>query len=554
LAALLLSLPFAVVALGQPHDGGHESAAARPGLLPSPIMDLHEVVLPPEVRPEALNRADSAELRTDSTQQDDPLAMIDGCMTREMEREKGIGGAIAILRDGQLVYAKGYGIKDEETDEAVDADTQFRIGSVTKMFTAAAVMQQVEAGTVDLQAPITRYLPDYQVADEGATAKVTTWHLLAQSSGLPDNGFSGSTALELFDGPRTDEALTDWLATQHATHVHAPPGTLWNYSNPNFMLAGLVAERASGIPYHQYMAERVFAKAGLTNTTLLPTEVITRGNFTRGYWIDPFTGQPASFAPDSYDRWDVAPAGYAFSTVGDLARWAQLLMDGGGAVLTPSSAAAMQARQQPMHYTPEDDYGFGIFAEEYKGLDVRQHGGNVPGWGAYLLWVPSERFVVATLVNAYPATLNGSAYCAVDALLAPPDDPPPDYSTPPETWDKYLGEYAGWVVNGEFLRALVAKEGMTMTFTLPDVPIDAMGTAFTSPLWQAALDTFLFDNNLDGAPDTDITFIQDPKEPDNWWIRNRQWVLRRPALPAPTPVPPRFDVYLPRVLRGEPAQ
>jgi CubicO group peptidase (beta-lactamase class C family) len=556
MAAVVL-IPTAGIVFGQP-DAGRRDGAGGGLHLPPPVLDLPDVVGPPQVRPEVVNRLESAVLRAASPNDEDPFATIDTCITKEMKAEGAPGAAIAIMKDGRLIYTKGYGVKNTTTHAPVDPATQFRIGSITKMFTAAAVMQQVEAGKVDLHAPITRYIPEYRVAEDGATDRIAVWNLLTHSSGLPDNAFLDGN----FDGAKTDQALSNWVTTQITTHIHAPAGTLWNYSNPNFMLAGLVAERASGIPYHTYMPAHIFATAGLSNTTLLPSDVVARGDYTDGYWTNPYTAKPEVLAPDSYDRWDVAPAGYAFSTVGDLATWAQLLMDGGGHVITPASAAAMQARQQTQHTVPDQDYGFGVFAEKYKGLDVRQHGGNVPGWGGYLLWVPSEHFVVATLDNEYPATMNGTAYCAIDALLHPADVPPPNYSTPPDTWGKYVGKYAGWVVNGQFLRANVTQQnGMTLTLTLPDYPVDAQGTPFSTTLYQAALDVFVFDQNGDGKPDVDVTFIQDPTDPTIWWMRNRQWVLRRPLLPGPTPTPTTApptatpghegsSIYLPRLFNA----
>jgi CubicO group peptidase (beta-lactamase class C family) len=522
------------------------SAEARPEA-PAPHSPPPRVLLPPEIFdsagpidrpdpvPEALRRERVADLLAEAPAQDDPFAAVDVCANTEFKVEGATGAAVAIMQDGQLVYEKGFGAKSSKGDSPVDAETQFRIGSVTKMFTAAAVMQQVEAGKVDLQAPITKYIPDYRLADPGTADAITTWHLLTHSSALPDNG-----AADL-NGDQTSAALTQWAQSQGSTHRHAPPGIMWNYSNPNFMLAALVAERASGVPYHSYMAEQVFQRAGLANTTLLPAEVIARDNYTLGYYRDPSSSEVVVAAPDSYDNWSFAPAGYAFSTVGDLARWAQLLMNGGGDVLQPGSVDAMTTRQISLHTTPDNDYGFGIFREKYKGLDVMQHGGNIPGWGAYLLWIPAHKLIVATLVNAYPATLDDTAYCAVDALLKPVATSLPNGRTPPADWNKYVGAYEGWTVTGAYYHVRVRRNDTQLTTTFLDVPIDDQGTPFVSAMRQIYRDFWAFDSNGDGVPDAAMSFVPDPNEPGTWWYRVRGVVMRkaRPTVFLPFALRPR---------------
>lgn len=116
----------------------------------------------------------------------DPFAAIDTCVTTEMAQTETPGASIAIMRDGELVYTKGYGVKRHGTDEAIDAGTMFRIGSTTKQMVAAGVMQQVEAGKVDLQAPITGLIPELELAPPWDPAAITTEQLLTHSAGIPD--------------------------------------------------------------------------------------------------------------------------------------------------------------------------------------------------------------------------------------------------------------------------------------------------------------------------------------------------------------------------------
>lgn len=497
------------------------ATAQTPPPLPPPVLSPGPIPAITRHQPLATQAAKRVSLGQD------PYTAVDQCVAEEMSQKNIPGGAVAIVVDGRVVYNKGLGVKKRGETDAVNPGTQFRIGSVTKMMTAAAVMQQVEAGRVDLRAPVTRYIPEFKLAD-GRHDQIQVFHTLTHTTGYPDNAFSGSD--NPLVGPTTPEALGEWAAATGDVRLHAPPGSFWNYSNPNFMLAGLVAERASGIPYHRLMAEQVWARAAMSDTTLLPAVVMTRGDYTWGYWTNPFTGQPMASPPDDYDHWAVAPAGYAFSTVGDLAKWAILMMNGGEGVLSPASVQAMQTGQVGMDYTPDDLYGFGVFLSKYKGLTIRSHGGNIPGWGAILLWIPELRFAVATLNNTFPDNLSETPYCAIEALLKPASVPTPDYSTAPYTWARYAGLYPALDSTGGALPLVVSKPSLHLatdfriTFTsIPD-PFTP-GEPYSSRLWPAVLNTFLLDSDANGQPDLDVTFIEDRHAPGEvQYLRGRSFV------------------------------
>jgi CubicO group peptidase (beta-lactamase class C family) len=446
---------------------------------------------------------------------------IDRCVERDMFRIGAPGAAVAVVLDGELIYESGYGLKHRLARGDVGPDTVFRIGSVTKMMTAAAVMQQVELGRVDLSAPVTDYIPDFEVAGRWPAERITVWNLLTHTTGFPDY---------IDDFSRVgNNALSVWAATQDGVELHAPPGSFWNYSNPNFMLAGLVAERASGVPYRDLLKQQLWEPAGMHATTFTPAEVIEGGDYSYGHATHPVTNTPLYISPTDNDLWAAGPAGFAFSTVGDLVHWALLLMDGGGPVLAPGSAATMQEPHQWMHYTPDRHYGFGIMVEEYEGLDVRQHGGNVSGYGTFLLWVPERRFAVALLANVtYSLTL--AAYCIVDEVLDPPPVDPPDLSTDPSTWGRYVGDYSITQYDGQTADATVFLDGQSLMFSIEDP--DEPGTVVTSELEQYYLDTFLFDSDGDDVVDNDATFCDRTGEPGfMMWFRNRMAVGERQLTP-----------------------
>jgi CubicO group peptidase (beta-lactamase class C family) len=447
---------------------------------------------------------------------------IDQCVESNMTRINAPGAAVAVILDGQLFYTTGYGVKRRGGNDRVDQNTVFRIGSVTKMMTAAAVMQQVELGRVDLDAPVTDYIPELEIGGRWPAERITVWHTLTHTTGFPD----WITHLSLV-GP---VALSVWASDQGAVELHAPPGSFWNYSNPNFMLAGLVAERASGTPYRELFKQNLWERAGMHSTTFSPTEVLDAGNYSNGHY-SPDTGGEIVVGPRDNDLWAAGPAGFAFSTVGDLVNWALLLMDGGGHVLSPSSSAAMQAPHQWTHYYPDLFYGYGVMVEDYNGLEVRQHGGNVAGYGTYLLWVPERRFAVALLANV-TSSLTSAAYCIVDEVLEPEPVADPDLTTDPSTWDRYLGEYLFTDSQGESAHATVYFEGGLLMASIVDPD---SGETFYTRLQQVFLDTFLYDSNGSGQIDNgdeEVTFCSRRGEPGfMMWLRNRYSVGERQLTP-----------------------
>jgi CubicO group peptidase (beta-lactamase class C family) len=433
---------------------------------------------------------------------------IDLCVLTDMALIDAPGAAVAVVLDGRLIYSRGYGVKHRLNGGDVNEDTVFRIGSVTKQMTAAAVMQQVEAGVVSLDDPVTVHIPELELAGLVPADRVTVRHLLTHTAAIPDLFFTA-------DGRTDPDALSDWAISLRAVALHAPPGTFYNYSNPNFALAGLVVERATGTIYQDYLAANVWGPAGMTATTLYPDEVIAGGNYSHGH-MDFGTGNETIYAPDDYDNWSMAPAGYAFSTAGDLARWAVLLMDGGGEVLSPHSAAAMQASQQPILQIPDYYYGYGIFRESFEGITLNQHGGNIRGWGTYLIWEHDRRFVAAVMANTFNS-LTGAAYCITDAVLEPPGAQPDDDPGGPDRWAAFEGTYD--VMDFALEHAVgelssLGEAGMMLTLSYPHG-----NTIFVmSHLWG---DTFLADFDRDGYRNWPVTIITAGTPERVNWLRSR---------------------------------
>ncbi len=464
-------------------------------------------------------RAWHAEVRGDRgeviDQDGDPFAAIDACMTQDMADRGAHGASIAVLNEGELVYARGYGLKHPEREDAIDPDTLFRIGSTTKMMTAAGVMQQVEQGSIDLHAPVTTYVPGFEIAAPWDASAITTHHLMTHSAGIPDDltGAYGPTTLE------------EWAASRGVVQLYAPPGSFYNYSNPSWSLAGLVLQRTTGRPYRSYLVDEVWRPAGMARTTMDPAAVIADGNFAMG-------GGPAgTFAPDDYDSLWGGPAGFAFSTPTELVAWAKLLMDGGGDVLSEESASAMQGRRIDLQSIPGLYYGYGIMrSEELPGLTLLQHGGNIDGYSSQLYWVPERAFAVSVLASS-PQSLSNAARCAILEVVQPELPDPGDRSTDPDTWAAYAGTYVSQNRDGDQTTIWVHHTG--------DGLMLKQGSAAPEALVQRYLNTFQTDQDGDGAGDgAELTFIEHPDRPGRAeWLRNRGFVaIRVGEVPSSVPM------------------
>lgn len=385
--------------------------------------------------------------------------------TIEAERAAlgGPGAAVAVVEEGRVTFSRGFGSKRPDGGDPVLDTTLFRVGSVTKMLTTAGLLQQAAQGKVDLAQPLSTYVPDFKLSRDPTWApSIAVRHLLTHSAGLSD-------FLQIDWPQRDDSALSDFLTgSTFADRVYlmAPAGRMWNYSNPNFMLAGLLLERVGGMPYRTYLRDRLLAPLGMARTMFLPAEVIADGDFA--------VGRSAGMAvpPDAYDNPWARPAGYAFSSVIDLARFAQLLI--AGAAVLPD--AARQAMVDPQINTALNldllAYGYALFVTEGVTMGGRfyrervvYHGGDIPGFAADLYIVSRTGFAIVVLAGADGAHFQRSIAQALQQFAGlPAASSPPDGSFHAGDYDRYVGEYLDPFNIGPLQ---VAKSGDQLTVTMP---------------------------------------------------------------------------------------
>jgi CubicO group peptidase (beta-lactamase class C family) len=457
----------------------------------------------------------------------DLSARIDACVTEAMGKGTP-GAAVAVVLDGALAYEQGYGVKSRESGAPVSPATLFRTGSIQKMMTAAAVLAQADRGRLRLSDPVTRLIPELRFAQPGAAERIRVRDLLTHRAGIPN-------LVELSCGG-DDTTLATWAASLAQTPLYSPAGSFWNYSNAGYSLAGLVAERAAGRPYRHVMRDTVWDPAGMHATFQLPSEVLAYGDYSLGHALDPATGEPMLVAPDTYECWWGFPAGDAFTTAGDLARWAATLMDDGGAVLSPRASAALQRPQVPTELPSGDAYGYGVFVTDIGDLRVLHHGGGVPGWTSSLLWVPRLGFAVSALTNADADAAAGAATrCALREVLGVEWPEDGHELTPPSTWRRYTGRYEIRHQNGSLVPAQITLVGdeLHVTSTDPDT-----GAPLDLPARQVHRNTFYVDLDGDGQLSNSaelITFLTRPGAScQETWLRSIAFVGRRLARASAT--------------------
>ncbi|MGA2889164.1 MAG: serine hydrolase domain-containing protein [Terracidiphilus sp.] len=290
------------------------------------------------------------------------------------QNHDGFMGMVAVARDHQIIFQRGYGHADRESQIPFTPDTRFRIGSLTKQFTAAAILLLQQDGKLKTSDFISRFYPNSPTA----WSKITLRNLLTHTSGIPDVDFSLVSKNSL----QTPEDLMKGILEKP---LEFQPSTKAEYANINYMLLGLVIERASGKPYCRFLQTRIFGPLHLTETGC---DSISNPAPHRAIGYRPSTHEPV--AVEDYGLSTVTGAGNLDSSPRDLIRWTEALR--GGKVLSSTSLTEMT--------TPFlDSYGYGLQIDgEGDALDIF-HNGTVDGFFSCLDYIPQTKTTVVVLSN-----------------------------------------------------------------------------------------------------------------------------------------------------------
>lgn len=327
-------------------------------------------------------------------------AFLDNLFAEEMARLHLPGAVIALVREDEIYLAKGYGYANLEKGVKAEPERSiFRVGSVSKLFTAVAVMQLAEKGLVDLHTDVAAYQDLIKLASRSGRP-VTLAHLLTHTGGF-DEKYLGMSAKER----SRVTSLGDYLSTEMPRQVR-DPGEYFQYSNHGMALAGYIVEAVSGLSFAEYIDAQILEPLGMQNS---------------GFDLDPerapdlavgYKYGDQGFIPEPFDYIVVAPAGGLSASAADMARFmiAQLNEDG-APVLSAGSIREMQSRQFSYHREiPGMAYGF---MENYmNGVRVLEHGGDCPGFSSHLVLIPDHDTGMFISVN------SNAAHPLIDRLMA----------------------------------------------------------------------------------------------------------------------------------------
>ena len=335
------------------------------------------------------------------------------------------GASIAVVRDGQIIKAQGYGLANVELNVPATRHTVYEIGSMTKQFTATAIMMLVEEGKIRLDDPVTRYFPAAPDTWNGITIR----HLLSHTSGIQNHvavpGFLNvfRTNLEFQPSLTRDELLQLFFKLP----LEFEPGDTWAYDNTGYYLLGLVIEQASGKSYWQFLDERIFRPAGMTATRSTDPRPIVPNRASGYQW------QNNSFENRSVLTPFIAfSAGALLSNAEDLARWDAVLYT--EKLLKKSSLEQMwTATTAKGRAAAPFGYGFGWFVDSYHGHRIVQHSGGTPGFSSVIYRFVDDGLSVIILTNHADRIVDQMAIdiagVFVPALRRPTGRPDPDPKT-----------------------------------------------------------------------------------------------------------------------------
>jgi CubicO group peptidase (beta-lactamase class C family) len=348
------------------------------------------------------------------------VARLERLLAAEQHEKRLPSIAAAVLRDGELIWESAIGMGDVEGGVEATPDTQFRCGSITKTFTATAIMQLRDAGKLDLEDTL-----DMHVG--GAAHRPTIRRLLSHASGLQRETQNDSWLTLRFASP--DELLE----TFGQAEMVLPSGSRFHYSNLAYALLGIVVERASGLPYKEYVRERLFEPVGLTRLSFEPEPPAAKG----------YIGQP--YADGVWNAIEVetgawAAAGQLWGTVGDLCRWGAFLADPDEAVLAKKTAEEMHTVQViDDHDRWLSGYGLGLVLQRDGERILAGHTGSMPGFIAFLFFSAKDRVAAAGLTNESHARIADLGLSLVRTTVDEwpvaseawrAGDPPPDDVVP----------------------------------------------------------------------------------------------------------------------------
>lgn len=440
-----------------------------------------------------------------------PLPQLEGKIAEYMAaraRVTGFSGAVLVTREGQVVFRRAFGDANRELAVPNSPETKFRIGSVSKQFTAAAVLLLAQRGSLQVTDPIHKHLPDWP----SAWTKVTIHHLLSHTAGLPRLTTQAMLDVSALSAttPIPFRSVRDLFAPgEDLQPLDSEPGERWSYSNVGYIVLGMLVAKVSGQSFCDFVSQAIFQPLEMADSGCEDTSVIIK-NRARGY-----NRVEGSLINAPYvDVGFTGGAGAFYSTVDDLLRWDRAL--NANALLDAASTAKLFT-------AVKNEYGYGWWIHTKFNRRVEWHGGNAAGLVAQITRFPNERLFITVLSNVWSA-LDRSQVRAMSnelaaLMLGEPYELPRKHeqrALAPAMYDAYVGEYRGKDVFA------IAREGDRLVFQWPpgNTAFEIVPESETQFFWKDREYYLTFDRNPAGQV-TDVS------------IRNEGELARWTKVPKP---------------------
>lgn len=324
---------------------------------------------------------------------------LDQILPQFLQNELSPGLAVGVVYDHQMIYAKGFGVKNVQTGEAIDEHTVFHMASVSKTLVVTGIMQLVEEGKIELDAAVSNYLPYFKLADD-RYQQITVRLLLNHTSGMPDEDDFG------WDRPEYDEGSLERYVRSITGHkLLKEPKESFYYSNIGYEILGDVIAKVSGLSFEQYMQERILTPSSMLTSSFLKQE-IPCNELASPHVL----GIKDGFGPELSEIFPYhrahGPSSTLYTNVVELCNYALTHLNlgqtaEGTRILTTNSYEEMWNKYAPTHYGGwSEDIGLGWFLGEYKGLNVCSHSGMDTGFRSNLLLLPKNGVAIAIMTNA----------------------------------------------------------------------------------------------------------------------------------------------------------
>ena len=381
----------------------------------------------------------------------------------EAVASRGLPGAtVAVLADGEVTEAAA-GVLNQRTGVEATPESLFQIGSITKVYTATLVMQLVDAGLVDLDAPVRTYLPEFRVADEAAAVAITVRQLLTHTS-----GFDGGD--HFFDGGSGDDTLARFVESLAVKGQISRPGEWWSYNNSGFAVLGRIIEVVTGEAWSDVIRTRLLAPAGLDHSVTLPEEAmlfrVAAGHQAREggtelvkeWWLGRTSG----------------PAGGVIAAARDVVGFARVHLEDGRGLLSPASVKAMQQPQVTFPGETDTSCGLAWIIRDIDGVRTIGHNGGTLGQSAFLSVIPDRGTAIAVLTNGptggpVAQAVNEHVTSALGLPSLKPTFPKVPETPPALDLSKYVGRYERTAVH---ITIGVEDDHLTMAAEYVDIGYD----------------------------------------------------------------------------------